>query len=214
MPFSFILAKRNYIRHIKNKQLKRGKRRNLQFHGAIWTSAGSHFTLQCFTSPSPLNNSHCLPNQLLGKKKKTVRSSRVSGRRRWSVREAGRNRDSLQMPVTSNRAFKESSQCWFLSGIWVGSQSKSFHLARMCFCCADISQVSKTVPGFCGPVWIWQRGKGIHRSTGLNLPLPWQDRLTMLFTELTCLYLHISVISRNPIFFFKEENMTLDWAST
>lgn len=75
MFFSFILAKRNCTFHIKNNQLKRGKRRKLQFRGAIWTSAGSYFTLQCFISPSPLNNSHCLPHQLLGKKKKSSEAS-------------------------------------------------------------------------------------------------------------------------------------------
>lgn len=48
-----------------------------------------------------------------------------------------------------------------------------------------------------------EEGKGLM-STGLNLPLPGQESLTLLPTELTCLYLHISVISRSPIF-FKEE---------
>lgn len=85
MSFSFILAKRNYTFHIKNKQLKSGKRRKLQFHGAIWTSAGSYFTLQCFTSPAHWTTPTAFQTSSWGKRKRAVRPSRVSGRRRWSV---------------------------------------------------------------------------------------------------------------------------------
>lgn len=138
-------------------------------------------------------------------KKRAIRSRRVSRRRPWSGGKAERNRDSLQMPVFTNSVFKASSLRWFLSRIWGGSKSKSFHLGGMCFCCSDISQVSKTVPGFCGPVWVWWRGKGNHMSTGLNLPLPWQGSLTVPPTELIGLYLCTSVISRNTFFFHRRK---------
>lgn len=138
-----------------NEKGGRGERYNsMELHGLLL--ALTFFLMSHFLQPTE----QCpLTSQPAPAKARAMRSKRTSRRRSWSTGEAGWNGESLQMPIILNHVFKESSQCWFLSGIWCGSGSKSFHLGGMCSCCTESSQDFKTVPGFCVPIWVWWAGK-------------------------------------------------------
>lgn len=92
--FFFILAK--IILPFQNKKKlnkwKGKRRRKLQFHGATWTFAGSHFLPWCSTSPSPLNNSHWHQNQLLQKQGL------------WGLKRAGREKQRFTADASHLKA--------------------------------------------------------------------------------------------------------------